>query len=187
MKFLPTPISGIIVIEPEVYSDNRGTFFESYHREDFRAHGIPADFVQDNQSISGKGVIRGLHFQRFPHEQGKLVRVVSGSVYDVAVDIRSGSPTFGEYFGIELSASNRKLLWIPVGFAHGFASLESDTVFLYKVTQFYHKLSEGGIHYKDHDLKIKWNIRNPVVSEKDNRLPAFREFCDSLSRPADRK
>ena len=175
MKFLTTFIEGLIIIEPDVYGDSRGSFFESWTRKEFESHGIPADFVQDNQSYSSKNVLRGLHYQLPPFAQGKLVRVVRGSVLDVAVDIRNESPTCGQHFLLELSEKNNKMLWIPEGFAHGFLTLENDTVFLYKCTAYYDRKSETGIRYDDPSLNILWNIANPVLSEKDMALPFFKE------------
>lgn len=180
MKFHSTPLAGLVVIEPAVYTDPRGYFFESYNLDEFRKHQIDVDFVQDNQSNSKKGVIRGIHFQRDPHAQGKLVRVITGSVYDVAVDLRPGSPTFGRYIGLELSASNLKMLWIPAGFGHGFSVLEDNTTFLYKVTAGYNRESEGGIRYDDTELNINWQVSDALVSEKDRILPTFQEFRQML-------
>ena len=178
MNFVATPLEGLMVIEPKVFRDHRGYFFESYNRTEFVKNGIPADFVQDNQSFSNKGVLRGLHFQIPPFAQGKLVRVVKGAVLDVCVDIRKSSSTFGKYFSVELSDNNRKMLWIPAGFAHGFLTLEDDTLFLYKCTNVYDKNSEQGIRYNDPELNIQWNEKNPVLSEKDLELPLLKELSN---------
>lgn len=175
MEIIKTPIEGLVVIRPRVFEDERGYFFESYNREVFLRLGLDMTFVQDNESRSGKGVLRGMHFQRPPFAQGKLVRVVRGSVLDVAVDIRSGSPTFGTWHAVELSAKNKLMYWIPEGFAHGFLTLEEDTVFFYKCTQVYHKEAEGCIRWNDPDLGIDWRGVTPQVSERDNMAPAFGE------------
>ena len=167
MELIHTSIKGLVLIQPDVFPDERGYFFESYQEEKFRALGIHATFVQDNESMSQKGVLRGLHFQRPPFAQGKLVRVVTGSVLDVAVDIRKGSPTYGQWVKAELSAANKLMMWIPEGFAHGFLVLEDNTIFQYKCTNYYNRESEGGIIWNDPDLAIDWGIKDPVVSEKD--------------------
>ncbi|MBL0104503.1 MAG: dTDP-4-dehydrorhamnose 3,5-epimerase [Bacteroidetes bacterium] len=177
MNVVKTPIEGVLLIEPRVFSDSRGAFFETFNEKALAEIGITARFVQDNQSISKKGVIRGLHLQHPPYEQGKLVRVARGSVLDVALDLRAGSPTFGRHYSVELNQENQLSLWIPPGFAHGFVALEEDTVFLYKVTNYYHPQSESGIIYNDVDLNIDWKVTNPIVSEKDKILPSFKEFC----------
>lgn len=167
-------IKGLIEVTPKVFEDNRGYFFESYREELFQKNGITERFVQDNQSFSTKGVLRGLHYQRAPFAQGKLVRVIMGSVLDVAVDIRPGSPTFGQYEAFLLTAQNQKMLYLPPGFAHGFVTLE-DAIFTYKCTNLYDKASEGGIIYNDPALNIDWGITDPVVSEKDLILPVLSE------------
>ncbi len=179
MKFIPTDIEGLLVIEPGVYRDERGSFLESYHAQKFRDNGIITEFLQDNQSVSRKGVIRGLHFQVSPHEQGKLVRVSHGAVLDVAVDIRKGSKTFGSAFTIELNDENNRMLWIPPGFAHGFETISEHAVFNYKVNSYYHKESERGILYNDPQLKIRWNTENPVLSYKDKELPTLENYLVS--------
>lgn len=169
-------IDGPVLIHPKVYSDDRGCFFESFNQEAFQDLGLPTSFHQDNQSISSKGVIRGLHFQLPPWEQGKLVRVVSGRVMDIAVDIRRDSVTFGKHIRIELSAASFTMLWIPPGFAHGFSVLEDNTAFLYKCTTPYRPDSERGILWNDPELRIDWGVVNPLVSEKDRHLPLFRNL-----------
>jgi dTDP-4-dehydrorhamnose 3,5-epimerase len=177
MKLVDEPIKGLFVLQPNVFEDERGYFFESYSRNRFQDLGITHDFKQDNQSLSVfKNVIRGLHFQKPPYAQAKLVRAVLGSVYDVVVDIRKGSPTYGEHFGIELSAKNKLFLFIPEGFAHGFETLEDNSLFNYKCSSMYNKESEGGILWNDKDLDIKWNSKNPILSEKDKFNPKFIDF-----------
>lgn len=179
MNFIPSPISGLIVIEPVVWKDERGYFFESYQQKVFQEAGIATDFVQDNQSLSQKGTLRGLHAQAEPFAQGKLVRVIKGRVLDVAVDIRKKSPTFGQHFACELSGDNFKMLWIPPGFLHGFVTLEDDTIFSYKVSGgSYNKAAEIGVRFNDPDLGIDWQMPESRVtlSEKDQTLPRFADF-----------
>jgi dTDP-4-dehydrorhamnose 3,5-epimerase len=166
----------LLIIKPDVFEDERGYFFESYNREKFRDAGIDMKFVQDNESKSKKSVIRGLHFQAPPFEQGKLVRVMRGSVLDVAVDIRKNSPTFGKWASIELSGQNKWMYWIPPGFAHGFATLEDETIFFYKCTNVYNKDAERCFFWNDPDININWGIYNPVVSKRDAEAPRFRDF-----------
>jgi dTDP-4-dehydrorhamnose 3,5-epimerase len=167
-------IEGPLLIAPKVFEDERGYFFESFHIEKYASAGIPLNFVQDNESKSSKGVLRGLHFQNPPFDQGKLVRVVKGKVLDVAVDIRKNSPTYGKHISVELSDENKLQLWIPPGFAHGFLSLCDETIFIYKCTNVYNKESEDGILWNDEDLKINWGIENPIVSDKDLILQSFK-------------
>lgn len=176
MKIIETHIPGLIEIEPNVFGDDRGYFYESYNKDAFAEAGITAEFVQDNQSFSTKGVLRGLHFQNPPYSQGKLVRVIQGSVLDVAVDIRVGSPTYGKHHKVILSGENKKMFWVPPGFAHGFLTLEDDTIFAYKCTGMYNKESEGSIYWNDPTLKIDWNVENPSVSGKDKEAPGFMEL-----------
>lgn len=176
MKFINTPISGLIVIEPTIFHDERGSFIESYNKEKFIAAGIDVEFIQDNQSISKINVIRGLHFQQDPKAQGKLVRVAKGRALDVAVDIRPDSPTYGRHFSLELNSISQVMMWIPPGFAHGFSVLEEDTVFCYKVTSPYSKEHERGIRYDDPELNIDWKVSKPIVSGKDKILPSLREY-----------
>ena len=171
-----TPIEGLLIIEPQVFTDPRGYFYESYNKEKFVAAGINIEFVQDNQSLSQRGIVRGLHFQAPPFDQGKLVRVIQGAVLDVAVDIRKNSPTYGQNFSIELSAQNRTMFYIPPGFAHGFETLEDNTIFLYKCTDVYNKQSEGGLLWNDAELGIKWQSSDPLISEKDKILPLFKDL-----------
>lgn len=175
MEVSELALKGIIELRPRVFEDERGYFFESYNEKAFTDHGIDVQFVQDNQSFSVAGVVRGLHFQAPPFAQGKLVRVISGRVLDVVVDIRKDSPTYGHSLSVELTGSEQKMLYIPPGFAHGFSVLE-DAIFQYKCSNLYHKASEMGIHPLDSDLGIAWNVTTPVVSEKDLELPSFQNF-----------
>lgn len=179
MEFRQTSIAGLIEVFPRVFNDDRGYFFESYQYEAFKQNGIPEVFVQDNQSFSTKGVLRGLHLQHAPHAQGKLVRVISGTVLDVAVDVRVGSPTFGKHETFLLSSEKQNMVYVPPGFAHGFVTLE-DAVFSYKCTNLYDKASESGIIWNDAELNIDWGIANPNVSEKDEQLPTFQKFEEKL-------
>lgn len=169
-------IEGPLVIQPKVFYDDRGYFYESYNSDAYKSAGIDVTFVQDNQSLSQKGAVRGLHFQAPPFEQGKLVRVIKGAVYDVVVDIRKNSPTYGKHYGIELNEDNFTMFWIPPGFAHGFSTLKNDTIFAYKCTNVYNKPSEGGILWNDTDLAIDWGVENPIISDKDKVLPNFNHF-----------
>jgi dTDP-4-dehydrorhamnose 3,5-epimerase len=175
MPFISTEFPGLLVFEPAVFSDDRGYFFESYNEKLFVKEGLDLRFVQDNQSHSKFGVIRGLHYQLNPFAQTKLVRVLQGAILDVAVDMRKGSPTFGKSYGIELSAENKKQLLIPKGFAHGFSVLSATADVMYKCDQFYSKESEGGIIYNDPNLQIDWCIASDkiICSAKDILLPSF--------------
>ncbi|MBI1344056.1 MAG: dTDP-4-dehydrorhamnose 3,5-epimerase [Terrimonas sp.] len=177
MPFNTTAFPGLIVFDPHIMKDDRGFFFEAYNALTFRAAGITNRFVQDNQSSSGYGVIRGLHYQLHPFAQAKLVRVLQGTIYDVVVDIRVGSPTYKKIFGIELSAENKKQLFIPAGYAHGFSVLSEQAEVLYKCDRFYNKKSEAGIRYNDPGLNIDWKIpgEKVIVSEKDINLPLFAD------------
>ena len=169
-------IEGLLLIKPAVFSDERGVFYETYSREKYTSQGLPSNFFQDNESISKKNVLRGLHFQAPPHDQGKLVRVIKGAALDVAVDIRKKSPTYGKYIMVELNEDNKHQFWIPSGFAHGFLSLADETIFSYKCTNLYNKESELGLLWNDKDINIRWNIDNPVISEKDMQLASFSSF-----------
>ncbi len=171
-----TPLDGLLIIKPDVFEDERGYFFESFNEEKFSAAGLNITFRQDNESKSRKGVLRGLHFQAPPFEQGKLVRVIRGSVLDVAVDIRRKSPTYGSWESIVLSGQNKWMYWIPPGFAHGFVTQEDDTVFFYKCTNVYNKASEGSVRWNDPVLDIDWGISDPVISDKDKLAPGFAGF-----------
>ncbi len=175
MNFIKTPIDGVIVIEPKVFGDSRGFFYESYSKELFVQNGIKDDFVQDNISSSAKGVLRGLHYQIAPRAQAKLLRVPRGSVYDVAVDIRPQSRTFGQFFSIILSSENRKMLYISQGFAHGFCVLEDGTEFMYKVSDYYSPEHERGVLWSDPGLAIPWPKieRAFILSDKDKKYPAL--------------
>ena len=176
MEFLTTDIAGLLIIKPDIFRDDRGYFFESYNQDKFDESGLDVTFVQDNESKSAKGIIRGLHFQSPPFEQGKLVRVVKGSILDVAVDIRRKSPTYGKWSSVKLSGENKWMYWIPPGFAHGFVSLEDDTVVFYKCTNVYNKDAERSIIWNDPVLHIDWGVKEPMVSEKDNKAPGFKEL-----------
>jgi dTDP-4-dehydrorhamnose 3,5-epimerase len=176
MEIIKTPIQGLLVLQPRVFEDDRGYFYEPYNKKVLADAGINDEFLQDNQSQSQKDVVRGLHFQNPPHAQSKLVRVIQGSVWDVAVDIRKNSPTYGQFYGLELNAKNKTILYIPEGFAHGFKTLENDTVFLYKCSRLYNKASEDSIRWNDPDLKITWDINSPVLSDKDKNAGLFKDF-----------
>ena len=176
MEVIKTEIEGLLIIKPKVFEDSRGYFYESYNKRKLEEAGIDYDFVQDNQSLSSRGVLRGLHFQNPPHEQGKLIRVITGSVLDVALDIRKNSPTYGKWVSVELNAKNKLMFWVPPGFAHGFATLEDNTTFFYKCTGFYKLESEGGILWNDPELAIDWKIADPLLSEKDKECPLFKEL-----------
>lgn len=173
MPFITTDIPGLLVFEPRIFEDGRGYFFESYNEKTFQQQGINIHFIQDNQSSSSYGVIRGLHYQLNPHAQAKLIRVLQGRILDVAVDMRKDSPTYGKHFDIELSSGNKKQLLIPKGFAHGFSVLSEKAEVLYKCDAFYHKESEGGIRFDDPGLNINWRVPadKAIVSEKDLVLP----------------
>lgn len=181
-----TGIEDLYIIEPTVFGDERGFFIESYNKNDFFELGIKEDFVQDNHSKSKKGVLRGLHFQT-KFAQGKLVRVIKGAVYDVAVDLRENSKTFGNWFGIELSAKNKKMFFIPKGFAHGFLTIEDETEFTYKCTDFYHPEYDSGIIWNDKDINVEWNFEkymlseeNIILSEKDKKQQTLAEYKSRL-------
>ena len=176
MQVVKLPISGLLLFKPSIYKDERGYFFESWNEELFKSNGVDLSFVQDNQSFSHKNVIRGLHFQNPPYAQGKLVRVIQGSVIDVAVDLRKKSSTYGQYYSVELSSKNNYIFWIPPGFAHGFASLEDNTIFSYKCTNVYNKKSEGSLIWNDVDLNIDWGIDDPIVSSKDMNSIKFNDL-----------
>jgi dTDP-4-dehydrorhamnose 3,5-epimerase len=178
MKFHPTPLPGVILVEPDVHRDARGYFLETWHADKYRAAGIDATFVQDNASRSARGTLRGLHYQE-PDAQGKLVRVADGAVYDVAVDVRRGSPTFGRWYGVELSGENHRQLWIPPGFAHGFCVLSAHADFVYKCTTFYSPRSERAVRWDDPDIGVDWprvdGIGEPLLSQKDRAAPRLAD------------
>jgi dTDP-4-dehydrorhamnose 3,5-epimerase len=177
MPFTPTHIPGLKIFEPKVFEDSRGYFFEAYNTQTFLNEGVDIRFIQDNQSCSSYGVIRGLHYQLDPAAQTKLVRVLEGRILDVAVDIRKGSPTFGQVFDLELSAENKKQLLIPKGFAHGFSVLSETAIVLYKCDSLYNKESEAGIRFDDAELNIDWRIpkEKAIVSDKDIMLPGLSD------------
>ncbi len=176
MEIIKTKIEGLLIIKPDVFFDERGYFFESFNEQRFIDNELNARFVQDNESKSQKGVLRGLHFQDPPYAQGKLVRVIKGAVLDVAVDLRTNSATYGQWKSIELTEDNKLMYWIPAGFAHGFLTLQDDTIFSYKCTKPYNKESEGSIQWDDADLNIDWGFDNPIISEKDANSPNFGSF-----------
>ena len=176
MEVIKTELEGLLLIKPKVFGDDRGYFFESYNEFVYRENGIELCFVQDNISKSKKGTIRGLHYQVGDKAQGKLCKVIYGKVLDVAVDIRFGSPTYGKYFASELSEDNHSQLWIPPGFAHGFSVLSEEAIFSYKCTALYNKASERAILFNDADLKIEWNVENPIISEKDLQAKLFKDI-----------
>ena len=169
-------LPNLLLIEPKVFEDHRGHFFESYREDAFEAFGLDVKFVQYNQSLSHTGILRGLHFQKEPFAQGKFVRVITGSVLDVALDIRKDSPTYGEFVAEKLTASNKRMLYIPPGFAHGFVTLEDNTIFTYKCTNYYNPSAEGGVLWNSPSLNIPWGIENPTLSGKDIELPDFSVF-----------
>lgn len=177
-QFTKTGIEGLVVVEPKVFGDNRGYFMETYNYNDFKAAGLDMVFVQDNQSKSKKGVLRGLHFQK-KNPQGKLVRVVSGEVYDVAVDLRKGSDTYGKWYGVLLSAENKKQFYVPEGFAHGFVVMSETAEFVYKCTRFYDPSDEGGLMWNDPEIGIDWSVPENaelLLSEKDQHHQPLKDF-----------
>jgi dTDP-4-dehydrorhamnose 3,5-epimerase len=181
MKFIAGDIQGLFILEPTIYEDDRGWFFESFHQERFQENtGYTQSFVQDNESFSRKDVLRGLHFQLPPMAQAKLVKVLKGRVLDVAVDIRKDSATYGQYQKIELSDSNRRMFFIPEGFAHGFLALSDEVIFQYKCSNFYSPEHDSGIVWNDTDLNIDWGINNPLISQKDFQLKNFSTFASAF-------
>ncbi len=182
MKIIETPIKDLLIIEPRVFKDDRGYFYESYNQKSFQEFGINTNFVQDNQSFSKQGTIRGLHFQTGEHSQAKLVRATLGTVLDVAVDLRAGSPTFGQSYSVELSEENKRMFYVPRGFAHGFSVLSEVAVFAYKCDNFYNKESEGGIKYNDPKLKIDWKVPTDqaLVSPKDLELGSIDDYSNGI-------
>ncbi|MGX2040979.1 dTDP-4-dehydrorhamnose 3,5-epimerase [Methylocaldum sp. MU1018] len=175
MKIESTPLPGVLLIKPDVFGDARGFFLETWNLRRYREAGLDRDFVQDNVSMSGKGILRGLHFQN-PAPQGKLVQALQGEVFDVAVDIRAGSPTFGQWFGAILSGENHHQLYVPEGFAHGFCVLSETALFSYKCTDFYNPGAEHSVRWDDPDLGIAWPIENPVLSAKDQSARYLKDF-----------
>ena len=182
IDIIKTAVEGVVIVEPKVFGDARGYFMESWSERDFASAVGPVKFVQDNESCSRYGVVRGLHFQKPPYAQSKLVRVVSGSVLDVAVDLRPGSPTFGKHVAVELSGENHRQLFIPKGFAHGFSVLSETVVFQYKCDEFYHPEAEGAIAWDDPDLAIDWRIpaADVILSAKDRNHPSFKTYTNEL-------
>ena len=185
-KKIETGIEGLYIIEPTIFGDDRGFFLESYNKKEFKEIGITDEFVQDNHSKSKKGVLRGLHFQT-KHSQGKLVRVIRGSVFDVAVDLRKGSKTFGKWFGVELSAENKKMFFIPENFAHGFLTLEEETEFVYKCTDFYYPEYDSGIIWNDKSIGINWDLgkynlkeKDLILSKKDKEHQLFKKYVKDM-------
>ncbi|MBN1331455.1 dTDP-4-dehydrorhamnose 3,5-epimerase [Candidatus Dojkabacteria bacterium] len=183
MQFEKFGIEGLVLIKPAVFEDARGFFLETYSKKRFKEEGgIDSEFVQDNHSRSSKGVLRGLHFQSPPFAQDKLLRVVSGEVLDVAVDIRKNSPTYGKWHSVVLSEKNKNIFFVPQGFAHGFLVLSETCDFEYKVSNYYSKESEGGVMWNDPDLAVEWGINDPIVSEKDSQNLSFKEFDSPFTR-----
>ncbi|MCF8070279.1 MAG: dTDP-4-dehydrorhamnose 3,5-epimerase [Desulfobacterales bacterium] len=178
MKILPTTIDGPLIIEPDVYGDHRGYFMETYRQERLRPLGIDTSFIQDNLSFSVKNTLRGLHYQ-IKKPQAKLVQVVTGEVYDVAVDIRQNSPTFGQWVGALLSEENKRQFYVPEGFAHGFCVMSESAHFVYKCSNYYNPQDEGGIMWSDPDIGIEWPVKNPVISEKDLHNPCFKDLSEN--------
>ena len=176
MKVKKVNIDGLLIIEPVVFGDSRGSFFESYNKREFKKNEIDVDFVQDNISISTKRTIRGLHYQVGDKAQGKLCQVLKGTVLDVAVDIRFNSPTFGKHYALEISENDNLQFWIPTGFAHGFSVLSEEVIFSYKCTNYYSKTNERAILYNDPELNIDWKVKHPIVSEKDLKAMFFKEI-----------
>jgi len=179
MKIIEKELAGVKIFEPKVFSDNRGFFLETWQKKNYKAAGVDLNFVQDNVSISKKGVLRGLHYQ-YPHSQAKLVQVLVGVVFDVTVDIRLGSETFGKWVSVELSETNHRQLYIPAGFAHGFCGISDKAVFSYKCTDYYAPAAEAGIIWNDPDIDIDWPVEKPKLSEKDGKYPKLADV------PADR-
>tara|TARA_B100000809_G_C15101898_1_gene517248 strand:- start:809 stop:1354 length:546 start_codon:yes stop_codon:yes gene_type:complete len=181
MKYIKTPIEGLFEIEPQVFGDERGYFFESFKSNEFKEIVADVDFVQDNQSYSTKGVLRGLHFQNGEFSQGKLVRVITGKILDVAVDLRPDSPTFGKHYSVILDGEKQNMFYVPENFAHGFYVIE-DAVFTYKCTNYFNKASENSLLWNDKELAIEWNATSPVLSEKDNQANTLAQFKISIGR-----
>jgi len=181
MKYIKTPIEGLFEIEPQIFGDERGYFFESFKSDEFKKMVADVDFVQDNQSYSSKGVLRGLHFQEGEFAQGKLVRVITGKILDVAVDLRPESPTFGHHYSVVLDSEKQNMFYVPERFAHGFYVIE-DAVFTYKCTNYFNKSAEGSLLWNDPELKIEWNAENPSLSEKDELANSFVHFKNQIGK-----
>ena len=175
MNFLPGGLEGLVIVEPRVFRDDRGFFLEPYHAPRYKAAGIDVDFVQDNHSFSTRGVLRGLHFQKSPG-QAKLIRCARGRIWDVAVDIRPGSSTFGKWWGLELDSEAHRQLFIPVGFAHGFCVLSEEAEVMYKCSRVYDPVTESGILWNDAEIGVEWPVQDPIVSERDIKAATFRKF-----------
>jgi len=176
MTVKETPLQGLLILQRTIFKDDRGYFFESFRSSILEEQGIQEQFIQDNESMSHKGAVRGLHLQAPPHGQSKLLRVVRGAIYDVAVDIRKNSATYGQHFGLELNEENKTMLYVPEGFAHGFCCLEDNTIVQYKCSNYYHKASEMGVAWNDPEIGIQWPVENPIISEKDAILPRLEDF-----------
>lgn len=176
MELIETGFKGLLLIRPRVFKDDRGYFFESFNADKFRSLGVDLEFKQDNQSLSNRGILRGMHFQSPPHAQGKLVRVIKGAVQDVVIDIRKNSPDYGKHYEVELNEDNFLMLYIPPGFAHGFATLKDNTIFSYKCTDTYHPETEGGLAWDDREFGINWMIKDPILSAKDKEYQPFSLF-----------
>jgi dTDP-4-dehydrorhamnose 3,5-epimerase len=174
--FTETPLPGVVLIESRIFGDERGYFREGFKASEFAAAGLPTTFVQDNTSRSRKGVVRGIHFQTAPYAQGKLVSVTQGAVLDVAVDLRDESPTFGHWYGVELTESNGRMLWIPTGFGHGFSVLSDQADLVYKCTDEFSAAHDGGIAWDDSEIGIDWQVSEPIISDKDRQLPTLRDW-----------
>jgi len=181
MEVIRTNFEGLLIMQPKVFQDDRGYFFEYFRKEVFESLKSRIEFVQSNESKSNKHVLRGLHFQNPPYAQGKLIRVVKGGIRDVVVDIRRESSTYSRWFSCELNENNKTILWIPPGFAHGFLTLEDETIFLYECTNYYNMASEGSIRWNDPTLGIDWGIENPIISEKDQKAPFFKDFVSRFN------
>jgi dTDP-4-dehydrorhamnose 3,5-epimerase len=186
MKIINTALDGVLIIEPSVYSDERGFFMETYMRDRYKAEGVTAEFVQDNLSYSVQGTLRGLHYQ-YPHPQAKLVQVMDGEIFDIAVDIRRGSSTFGQWTGVQLSGENKRQFFIPEGFAHGFEVLSKTAIFTYKCSDFYAPECERGIVWNDPDIGIEWSTKNPILSERDNKLLYLKDIDPLILQDVDGK
>ena len=181
MEVTKTNFDGLLIMQPRVFKDDRGYFFEYFRKDVLNNFGVDLEFVQSNESQSQKNVLRGLHFQNPPFEQGKLIRVVKGAVMDVVVDIRKSSPNFGQWFAYEINEVNKTILWIPPGFAHGFLTLSDNTIFQYECTNYYHKDSEGSIRWNDPTINIDWKISDPIISDKDKFAPLFKDFVSRFN------
>jgi dTDP-4-dehydrorhamnose 3,5-epimerase len=181
MEVIKTQFEGLLIFQPKIFRDERGYFFEYFRKDVFKDYNVNLDFVQSNESQSNKNVLRGLHFQNPPFEQGKLIRVVKGAVLDVSLDIRKSSPNYGQWFAYELNEVNKTILWIPPGFAHGFLTLADNTIFQYECTNYYHKDSEGSLRWNDPTINIDWKIGDPIISDKDKFAPLFKDFVTKFN------